>query len=470
MYIIKQLLKKIKGREKSNLTPKNESGMNGRSMTEMLGVLVVIGILSISVIVGYNYGMDKYRANTTINEINLRISDLIMQSNRGGEFNLAEWDTKSQFGYTFDNAVRTNVNGTFLKISGLPKRICEMVVDILGEKFDIEVNATRDSEDTALCGTDNEVSVFFELGLCADVTCGECEECYPDTGTCEPALNKCAFCRWTGWLDSGKPSFDKAGGDFEKIDDICKTGFVADIDCRAAVYPSVPRQEFGQAVFCDTTKGLICRNSDQVPGSPAIPMPYCLNYEINVYCCDSSNAIKCSCSECQICNDDGSCSTVRDGTSCPMGICMNGVCEPACRDEDCDEDEYCARQNNSCQSARSSVCKPLDFKTVTITLSDNTTETWYKSKTYMSWWDASAACRRLGKTMITIDELTNNWDGKTGQKTLSDRATKLKEAGVSDYIWTSNLYDSCNAFYFYIGIGRVFPAPRNQSFVFTLCH
>ena len=35
----------------------------GRSMVEMLGVLAVVGVLSIGGIMGYSYGMNRYRAN-----------------------------------------------------------------------------------------------------------------------------------------------------------------------------------------------------------------------------------------------------------------------------------------------------------------------------------------------------------------------------------------------------------------------
>ncbi len=44
----------------------------GRSMVEMLGVLAVIGMLSITAIWGYRYAMTMYRANETVHEINLR--------------------------------------------------------------------------------------------------------------------------------------------------------------------------------------------------------------------------------------------------------------------------------------------------------------------------------------------------------------------------------------------------------------
>ncbi len=51
-----------------NLEIKNESG---RSMIEMLGVLAIIGVLSVGGIAGYSKAMQKYRINKTIEQITL---------------------------------------------------------------------------------------------------------------------------------------------------------------------------------------------------------------------------------------------------------------------------------------------------------------------------------------------------------------------------------------------------------------
>ena len=50
---------------------KNKLNETGRSMVEMLGVLAVIGVLSVGGIMGYKYGMMKYRVNETVNELNM---------------------------------------------------------------------------------------------------------------------------------------------------------------------------------------------------------------------------------------------------------------------------------------------------------------------------------------------------------------------------------------------------------------
>ncbi|XP_068963370.1 mucin-2 [Petaurus breviceps papuanus] len=94
-------------------------------------------------------------------------------------------------------------------------------------------------------------------------------------------------CDWTDWVDSGKPDFGTpGGGDFELVEDICKDGWAENITCRAAMYPDHPIAALGQVVVCDASVGLVCKNEDQKPG--VIPMAFCLNYEVKVYCCEQS--------------------------------------------------------------------------------------------------------------------------------------------------------------------------------------
>ena len=48
---------------------KNTKNENGRSMIEMLGVLAIIGVLSVGGIAGYSKAMHRYRVNKTIDQI-----------------------------------------------------------------------------------------------------------------------------------------------------------------------------------------------------------------------------------------------------------------------------------------------------------------------------------------------------------------------------------------------------------------
>ena len=50
---------------------------NGRSMVEMLGVLAIIGVLSVGAIAGYQKAMFKHKINKTIQEISLLFQSLV---------------------------------------------------------------------------------------------------------------------------------------------------------------------------------------------------------------------------------------------------------------------------------------------------------------------------------------------------------------------------------------------------------
>ena len=50
-------------------TPRNDACSAGRSMIEMLGVLAIVGVLSVGGIAGYSKAMEKFKVNKTIDEV-----------------------------------------------------------------------------------------------------------------------------------------------------------------------------------------------------------------------------------------------------------------------------------------------------------------------------------------------------------------------------------------------------------------
>lgn len=53
-----------------------KSNQNGRSMIEMLGVLAIIGVLSVGGIVGYSKAMNKYKTNQVLNGVTHTINNI----------------------------------------------------------------------------------------------------------------------------------------------------------------------------------------------------------------------------------------------------------------------------------------------------------------------------------------------------------------------------------------------------------
>ena len=66
-----------KGKDAS-LKPDGDNIVNaGRSMVEMLGVLAIIGVLSVGAIAGYSKAMFKYRLNKHAESFNTLINNVI---------------------------------------------------------------------------------------------------------------------------------------------------------------------------------------------------------------------------------------------------------------------------------------------------------------------------------------------------------------------------------------------------------
>ena len=71
VYTNKYIKKKVASRSQLYADPK------GRSMVEMLGVLAIVGVLSVGAIAGYSKAMRKYRLDKAVSEYNLLLTTAI---------------------------------------------------------------------------------------------------------------------------------------------------------------------------------------------------------------------------------------------------------------------------------------------------------------------------------------------------------------------------------------------------------
>ena len=198
----------------------NKMLQSGRSMVEMLGTLAIIGVLSIGGITGYSYGMDKYRANQTINDIMLRAVDLMTQASQGRDaLSLDEW-INEPFVYDFSNPAYSDDDlglimfdvGANNKIS---QRVCEMIFDGLSNSvIQIDINE-RVSESKNDCASDNTMTFYFEgasTALNNDSECKTNTDCgegnYCDNGWCfsgsQPEVSKAFDTQCSSWEDCNR--------------------------------------------------------------------------------------------------------------------------------------------------------------------------------------------------------------------------------------------------------------------------
>ncbi len=355
---------------------------NGRSMVEMLGTLAIIGVLSVGAIAGYSYGMDKYRANETINDVMLLGVDVITQASRtAGMPNLsAEWGTKTTVGYHFTVVPNPEDETQYgIQIDGVPARVCKMVGDALKPMASVYVNDDEHITEEDPCdeSDNNTMEFYFE----------------------------------TGAVES----------------DGCKT----DTDC-------------GLNQYCDTETG-ICLMGDKPVGTYGFKN------------CTTDN----DCGECGGTCSDNICilTKTKNGKSCTIETVGDGVCHwgdcvlKGCTYEEnkCQSGYYCASPNTSASNAFPSNSTGQCVKP-TFTKHEIAGKTYYISYYNLSWWDAEAACKAIGRDgLITVSDLyieatTPDW--KRPRTPLADGLDKLLNGinGTRSTIWATEEYNSSSAY------------------------
>lgn len=116
----------------------------GRSMVEMLGVLVITGVLSVGGLVGYSYAMSKWRANNIVHELELVSYSLSMQFNTnaqtlmlGDPYDNGHIESETyDFAYGCGNNMNTQKNCSaseknyWMSLNGVPKNVCTRILEL----------------------------------------------------------------------------------------------------------------------------------------------------------------------------------------------------------------------------------------------------------------------------------------------------------------------------------------------------
>ena len=128
---------------------------SGRSMVEMLGTLAIIGILSVAAIVGYSYAMDKYRANRTMHDVNIRAMDVMAQFDATGTATLDGWkDEPTLYPISLEE-------GTIgIQVDNVPQRVCEMIAE--GMEHSADIKFITSTEASADCGDITTMVFYFD--------------------------------------------------------------------------------------------------------------------------------------------------------------------------------------------------------------------------------------------------------------------------------------------------------------------
>ena len=121
----------------------------GRSMVEMLGVLAIVGVISIGGIAGYSYGMNRHRMNEVLDGANKRAYTVATQISLGITPNLSEYSIYDAVsGGEFQQDVQ-NWGGEFgIQVNKVKQPVCENLIQMVGSNT--AIRAITKVEDKAV--------------------------------------------------------------------------------------------------------------------------------------------------------------------------------------------------------------------------------------------------------------------------------------------------------------------------------
>ena len=284
----------------------------GRSMVEMLGVLAIIGVLSIGGIAGYTYGMDKNHANEIIGTVSMMAVTASQGLMLNGDFSLSEFGEKVA-GYPFySNLDYSGTETDFsIGVEEIPTGVCEHIKKseftapfltlINGKQAGdcqsglntvefvfLDALDKGDEKDRKTCATDNDCAPFLGSGYKCNKTKGICEIQCASNRTYVNGYGCCPNDRlWNGGCCSA--DYGVKMQEVEGVRMCCKDG-----DC-------CPE---GQIYDAKTQKCQLCENVTGV-----------INNNTFYYCAMCPNLVKVSKWQCApACTD-------------PDAVLVNGVCK-----------------------------------------------------------------------------------------------------------------------------------------------
>ena len=437
----------------------------GRSMVEMLGVLAVIGVISLGGISGYRMAMNRYQANQIANEINLMRTDAKMKAAMkaaqgtgklmlGEPYDSGHLNFGSNYAVDFDFIdIKSEDEGVteagyYIKISGISAGVCKPLVTLLNgmnETVALKVNEVEYSADSSTDFCTEESNNALEVDFSTEKIISTSGEEPPEEQGDEP---------------QDEPVCDDetcAGGECQ-ADGTCKCNdeneYWTGYGCTAC--PEGARQEDGT---CE------CTEESHLKGSACITCPEEAPWSDAVDDC--------------VCKDAG-----KYWTS--DGKCIDNVCNSGqpCSDDEGGDPKYCDMSGISCDngvpSASRGTCTPVtdsSYSKVEVENSAGGKKTIYVSKSNnFDWWAADAFCRALGRKLgkpmhlVSLGDLGCIWGNgcPTGSYGKS-----LVSKGLNGLGWTSTPYNhdntSCRADGVDLNRGSVHYLYRDDDYYYALC-
>ena len=460
------------------------SPQSGRSMVEMLAVLAIIGVLSITALVGFTYAMNKHRANTIYNDVHL-LALHVMDTGK----DIVPADFYPDSGKTFTLDTTTYADGFVVKVAAVSEKVCDRIMDVNDPS--IEKIYVGSEETTSCSGTQDIGFMFLYDGTLTSGggASGGSSGGISSGGSTDP-VDPCA----------GIVSIKDCGATDDMLD---QNGclIVQKISCGSGSYCS--GQTCEPCPVADTCSGESCcalTGPNDVCGNPTKEIgtiSTVTHSDLNSNgCCESTTEESCSLNPitprmctptCEgTCQGDGTCEVkcplntyTPDCLPCGMGAISDGttsictcdiesgftgiwssdeanpdnngcIADSSCSSNaDCVSDvEFCGFEDaeNCLDSGKGKCLKIADYGPKSFSLNvGGVTNHWVRSSTYMSWWSAQNWCAAQRLTMATRSTLGCG-NIQTGEMCSSSTMKSFINGDIGGWVWLEDFGDSCIAY------------------------
>ena len=393
----------------------NDAGaQTGRSMLEMLGVLAIIGVLSVGAIMGFRQAMNRHKANVILNDVSLAFEELATHETTGAISRYQVTAFTPESGHTLYAKRDANGNDS-VEVVGVAQGVCNVLIQYDKTELYTQISDTAGAKLTACA--DNQTMVFG-LGIddsdpdpgpgpeCTfDDDCADGKEC--KNGKCEcPSIGTPGVCQTTETQNGCSVLVNKTSGKCgtngictNGVCSECSSPMVANADGTACECPSIgnpgvcqtTEMQNGCSVLVNKTFGKCGSNGICTNGACSeCSSPMIANAD-GTACvcpakganCKTQNGLTC---ECDLCEDGfeknaaGECVEVSACAADTPVVCGTSCCPEG---STCDGDKCClggkccdagktprtcwwypaSSRANGAPSYRSTYCLGMDYKT-----------------------------------------------------------------------------------------------------------
>ena len=169
------------------LTQQSQSSETGRSMVEMLGTLAIMGVLSVIGVVGYNWAMNKHRANALYQDMKLAYMSIHTTTDQDIQWHSPNFRPKSNYELQVRRDMALN---SFVLARAVPQPVCASLLTMAQDSEEM-VLYNVDSN-LLICDKDQDIVASFS-GEVPLVSCQTGSQC-PSHLYCDTSQQVCLKC------------------------------------------------------------------------------------------------------------------------------------------------------------------------------------------------------------------------------------------------------------------------------------